>query len=421
MIKSHYVLFTLLLAIAMNTTACHNRATTDQHLSTGDSTVYPQGTFGHDLRFLQQHDSIIVLEENEGRAQVAVSPRYQAKVFTTTAGGLQGQSFGWVNYKAFTAPPDAHMNAYGGENRLWLGPEGGPYSLYFAPGAPMTFDNWKTPAAFDTEKWEVTEQTNKSVTLHKDMQLTNYTGAQLYIGVDRTVEILSMQQIQSTTGATLTANVRAVAYNTLNTLTNKGNSAWTETSGMPCLWMLDMFTPSPSTVIILPFKKNAGTSFNQVATTDYFGPIGTDRLQHTDDVLLLKADGKSRGKIGIKPAYAREMLGSYDAQAEVLTVVLYEPERGAKYLNQEWTINKAPFSGDAVNAYNDGPLADGSQMGPFYEIETVSPAAFLQPGQQLEHRHAVYHFTGPETSLDPIAQQLLGVSIQQVKTAFPQQ
>ena len=23
------------------------------------------------------------------------------------------------------------MNAYGGENRLWLGPEGGKYSLFF--------------------------------------------------------------------------------------------------------------------------------------------------------------------------------------------------------------------------------------------------------------------------------------------------
>ena len=55
------------------------------------------------------------------------------------------------------------------------------------------------------------------------------------------------------------------------------------------------------------------------------------------------------------------------------------------YLNQEWNIIKPPFSGDAVNAYNDGPLADGSQMGPFYEIETVSPAAFLKPGESIRN------------------------------------
>ena len=68
-------------------------------------------------------------------------------------------------------------------------------------------------------------------------------------------------------------------------------------------------------------------------------------------------------------------------------------------------------SGDAVNAYNDGPLANGTQMGPFYELESVSPAAFLKPGQSLAAHHSVFHFTGPEASLDKICRQLLGVPI----------
>jgi hypothetical protein len=71
-----------------------------------------------------------------------------------------------------------------------------------------------------------------------------------------------------------------------------------------------------------------------------------------------------------------------------------------------------------VNAYNDGPLADGSQMGPFYEIESVSPAAFLKPNESLTHKHSVYHFTGNEQALDAIAQKLLGTSINEVKGAF---
>ena len=50
-----------------------------------------------------------------------------------------------------------HMNAYGGENRLWLGPEGGRFSLFFPKGAKMEFANWKTPAAFDREPWRVME------------------------------------------------------------------------------------------------------------------------------------------------------------------------------------------------------------------------------------------------------------------------
>ena len=87
---------------------------------------------------------------------------------------------------------------------------------------------------------------------------------------------------------------------------------------------------------------------------------------------------------------------------------MFDVDSAASYLNQEWKTDTAPYSGDAVNAYNDGPLADGSQMGPFYELESVSPAAFLAPGQNQVHRHSVYHFTGPEAGLFAISRRLLG-------------
>ncbi|MGG5905692.1 DUF6786 family protein, partial [Sphingobacterium daejeonense] len=39
------------------------------------------------------------------------------------------------------------MNAYGGEDRLWLGPEGGPFSLYFENGKEMVYEIWKPPTS----------------------------------------------------------------------------------------------------------------------------------------------------------------------------------------------------------------------------------------------------------------------------------
>jgi hypothetical protein len=102
----------------------------------------------------------------------------------------------------------------------------------------------------------------------------------------------------------------------------------------------------------------------------------------------------------------------------VLTITLFDIDNNAKYLNQEWKTDKPAFSGDAVNAYNDGPLADGKQMGPFYEIESVSPAAFLKPGESLSHQHSVFHFTGNEAALDKICQAVFHVSIDQIKSTF---
>lgn len=404
----------------MMTSSCNN-SNSGQKKSSSDikgDTSFQKGSFGYDLHFLQLHDSVIVLKDNSGESRIIVSPKYQGKVFTSTANGNDGLSIGWVNYKAFSGKPDQHMNAYGGENRFWLGPEGGKFSLFFKPGAKMVFENWKTPSAFDSEPWDVTGKNDQSVTMHKNMDLINYKGTDLKISVDRTVKILPPSIIGNELGLHIDSSVKVVGYETNNVITNTGKNDWTETSGMPCIWILDMFKPSEATVIVVPFKNAAGQSFSKVATTNYFGEIAPDRLKHTEDVLYFKADGKSRGKLGISPLFAKNFAGSYDSKNKLLTIISFDLDSTAKYLNQEWNTTKPSFVGDAVNAYNDGPLADGSQMGPFYEIESVSPAAFLKSGQSFSHKQSVYHFTGDEKSLNNISEKLLGVSLLDIEKAF---
>ena len=400
----------LLATAAAAITSCNNNSD-ESGSSVKAGSAYQPGSFGYDVQFLKQHDSILSLSVAGEPGRVLVSPKYQGKVFTSTAEGDSGKSFGWINYKAFTAPVDAHMNAYGGENRFWLGPEGNKFSLYFEPQKAMVFDNWKTPAAFDTEPWTVELSQPASVMLRKDMTLKNYAGTELHIEAKRAITILNKDQVAAKLGIEPAAGTRSVGYLASNSITNKGDQAWDEQTGMPCIWMLDMFNPSEKTVIAIPYKTGLKDSTSKIATTDYFGQIPADRIRYRNGVLLFRADGKSRGKLGLNPVRARNLAGSYDASAQVLTLIMYDLDPAARYLNQEWNTKKPPFSGDAVNAYNDGPLANGSQMGPFYELESVSPAAFLKPGGTLTHDHYVFHFTGPEQSLDQIAIKVLGISV----------
>lgn len=374
-------------------------------------------TFRYDVDFLQQYDSVVLLSIDDEEAQVLVSPKYQAKVLTSSAGGMNGQSFGWINYKAFTAPVDAHMNGFGGENRFWLGPEGGKFSLFFSKGSAMTFENWKTPEPFDIGAWAVTESSERSVTMQKDMQLQNYAGTVLSISATRTIEILKRSRIAEMIGVEMDDSIKSVAYAALNKITNTGTFSWNESTGMPCIWMLDMLTPSDETVIIVPYRNNPDSSA-RIATTDYFGEISSDRIKYLNNTVLFKADGKKRGKLGLGSTRARPVAGSYDPTAGVLTITMFDMNGGGKYLNQEWNTSKPAFSGDAVNAYNDGPLADGSQMGPFYEIESVSPAAFLAPSESMSHNHFVFHFTGATGKLDKISRKMLGISLAEIKAAF---
>ena len=373
-----------------------------------------KGTFGYDVMFLHGKDSLIVLQSNNEKAKVVLSPKYQGKVFTSTAEGDTGKSFGWINYKAFDVKPDEHMNAYGGEDRLWLGPEGGPFSLFFKPGTKMEFANWHTPAAIDNESWELVSANNTEAVMSKSTEMLNYANTLLKIKLERKVRILDNPETEQMLSIKL-AGTSSVGFSTENTLINNGDKAWDKTTGAPCLWNLDMFTPSPGTVTVVPYKENTtGT----VATTNYFGQIPPDRVKYSKGILLFKADGKSRGKLGLPPNRAKKIAGSYDSLNGVLTITLFDVDSTATYLNQEWRTDRPPFIGDAVNAYNDGPLPTGGQMGPFYEIESVSPAAFLKPGEKLTHRHSVFHFVGEKSALNAIAIKTLGISLNDIQAAF---
>ncbi|OOQ59635.1 DUF6786 family protein [Mucilaginibacter pedocola] len=392
--------------------SCGQNASKQQAAAT-DTANFAKGTFGYDSVFLSSRDSLVIL--SAGNSRVIVSPKYQGKVFTSTADGDTGKSFGWINYKAFDGKPDEHMNAYGGEDRLWLGPEGGPFSLYFKPGTKMEFDNWHTPPAIDNQAWKLVSANGGEATLEKTTEMLNYANTPLKIKLARRIKILNSEDAQKELAITLGSDVKTVAFTTQNAITNTGDKAWDKTTGAPCLWNLDMLTPSDKTVIVIPYNEKAA---GNVATTNYFGQIPPDRVKFDKGILLFKADGKSRGKLGMPPVRTKGVAGSYDAQNNVLTITTFDVHPNETYLNQEWRTDKPPFVGDAVNAYNDGPLANGTQMGPFYELESVSPAAFLKPGEKLVHNHTVYHFTGSRSALNAISFKILAISLDDIQAAF---
>lgn len=405
----------MVASIALLVTSCQESKKMGNSNQDTVNTNYKEGQFGYDLQFLQKYDSVLILSNESGLGQILVSAKYQGKVFTSTADGPDGKSFGWVNYKAFNAPTDPHMNAYGGEDRLWLGPEGGPFSLYFENGKEMVYDNWKTPEAIDTESWNLVSADGSSAKMEKITELKNYAGTVLHIKLNRDIKMLSNSQIESDLGIELNESIKTVGFSTNNIITNIGKDAWTKETGAPCLWSLDMFMPSDSTVILVPYDQSAK---GKIATTDYFGEIDKSRISMKDGVLYFKADGKSRGKLGLSPFRAKTIAGSYDLSNGILTVTKFQVDSSKTYLNQEWTTKKDPFTGDAVNAYNDGPLTDGGQMGPFYEIESVSPAAFLRPTEKLEHSHQVYHFIGDKEQVSLLLNKLFNITVQDIQSAF---
>lgn len=379
------------------------------------------GTYGFDVAFMKAHKmDFVELRDEAGKACLLISPALQGRVMTSSANGEAGKSFGWINYKHISSGKvSEQFNPYGGEERFWLGPEGGPFSIYFPKGKDQSFENWIVPKEIDTVPFDIRSQAPTAVSFAKDFELTNASGTKLEIGVERTVKLLSKIDVEQALAAQLGDSLGFVAYESENILTNRGQSAWNEKNGFLSIWLLCMFNPSEKGVVFVPHKQGSETEMGKVVTDDYFGKVPADRLIQKDGMLFFKVDGKFRSKIGISPQRALPFCGSYDPDNKVLTLLWCSlPEKPMKYVNSKWGKQDDPLSGDAINSYNDGPVADGSIMGPFYEIESSSPAALLSSGEKITHRQRIFHISGSESQLSQLTQKLFGIPVTAVAQAF---
>jgi hypothetical protein len=373
------------------------------------------------VRFVDQHSRLIVLSDDSSGGSIAVWPEKQGRILTSSD-NPKGRSYGWVNQDLIASGKvQQHFNAYGGEDRLWLGPEGGQFSIFFAANAPFDLEHWYTPTPVDTEPFEVVSQTKTSVSLSKEFTLTNYSGTKFDVRVDREVRLLPAEQIWRDLHVAKMTGVKLVGFESANKLTNLATSGWSKSTGLLSLWILGQFNASPSARIILPIREGSNVELGIPVTTDYFGTVPGDRIAIKPSVVIFKADAQYRSKLGLSPQRAKGTLGSYDPENHLLTIVQYtQPEHENDYVNSAWKIQQDPFKGDVANCYNDGPPAPGkAQMGNFYEMESSSPAKVLASHASVEHVHRTIHIVGTEEQLDRIARAALGVSLDQVQLSQP--
>jgi len=373
-----------------------------------------KGTFGYDLQFLKKYHKDLVLlgDESDTGAQIIILPSYQGRVMTSTAEGNGGMSFGWINYELIDSNrEEEHFHAFGGEERFWLGPEGGQFSIYFKKGDPFDFEHWYVPKAIDTEPFILVSASKTEANFQRDISLKNYTGFEFNLRVTRNIRLLSKTEIPLLLGVPISENLQIVGFESNNSITNTGNTPWTKETGLLSIWILSMFNAGDKTRIAIPYKQGNEADLGKIVTDDYFGKVPMDRLKIKNGFIFLNADANYRSKIGISPKRALPILASFDGVNEVLTIAQFSlPEYPADYVNSLWEMQENPFDGDVVNAYNDG-LIDGKQMGKFYELESSSPAATLNVGESVLHLHRTIHLKGNIKELDEITQTLLGIHL----------
>lgn len=383
-----------------------------------EATGFEKGTFGYDVEFLKKHTETIYLSDEEGKAGILICPAYQGRVMTSTLNGNSSLSYGWINYELISSGKLLeHINPFGGEDRLWLGPEGGQFSIFFEEGDPFDLDHWYTPAPLDTEAFDLVLRANDHVQLVKRMGLKNYSGTAFDVLVDRVIRLLPRDAAFLHLNIDPLENLDVVAFQSENSITNTGKKAWEKASGLLSLWNLSMFKASEKTTVIIPLTPSSNPE--AFVNDKYFGKVPGDRMKIKDNVIYFKGDALCRSKIGVNREGTQPILGSYDAENKVLTLVQFTFDRNEEdYINSMWEMQTEPYNGDVVNTYNDGPQESGKQLGNFYELETSSAAAALRPEEKMFHLHRVMHFSGREDELNRLAEQTLGVNLQEAQRIF---
>ncbi|WP_299782477.1 DUF6786 family protein [uncultured Formosa sp.] len=387
-----------------------------------NETNKPSKTYVDDVKFMEDYIDVIQLTDASKQSKVAISAALQGRVMTSSGFGDEGRSYGWINRELFASREiQDHINVFGGEERFWLGPEGGQYSIFFKKGTAFILDDWYAPKLIDLEPFNVKSVSSNKAVFTKEASLINYSGFQFNMAIEREISMLCKADIQKELGLkSLADDIKTVAYQTTNSITNIGTINWKKETGLLSMWMLGMFNHSPYTTILIPFNQGGEAELGQVVNDNYFGKVPADRLVVKEEVMYFKGDGEYRSKIGLSPVRAKNIVGSYDSENGVLTIVKYnKPEGVTDYVNSMWEIQDKPFEGDVINAYNDGAPESGlAPLGPFYELETSSPALALKTKEKGVHVQLTCHIEGDAASLNPIIKALFGITIEDVTNAF---
>ncbi|GAA4236583.1 hypothetical protein GCM10022291_21260 [Postechiella marina] len=360
------------------------------------------------LKVIKQHYNLIELTTNNGASRIAIAPEIQGKILTSSYNGLDGNSNGWLNLEIFNNAP-YNIAAIGGEERLWLGPLGGQYSFYYQNIKPLNENNWKVPNPIGLDGYQLINKSETFVNMQKHMIINNHIDTKFNLLVKRKISILDDSQIKKNLSIQFNKSLKRVAYKTEQSLINTGTNTLKKETGLVSLWSAGMFKGSNKTVVIIPLKDTTITNLYQ-----YMGSLDSTRLYiNKNNVLLFKADGKYRSKIGVPKHLAPKIYGCYAKDLNRLTIVQYLQTNDSLYANSHAKVQEHPYKGEVIPIYNNGTMDYSPALETsFYELESTSAMRELKPNiDTLKHWQSVYHFSGKDVELNKIALKLLNIDL----------
>ncbi|HBT77509.1 MAG TPA: hypothetical protein DEB39_11455 [Planctomycetaceae bacterium] len=410
------------------------------------------------LDYLESKTKVFELYNQLG-ARVAICPEWNGRVMTSTADGIDGDSFGLIRVGDIEAGmSQGPYNFFGGEDQFTLSPEGGPFSLYYAVDpdeSAIRKNQVAIPVGFTEDAFEVDRGTQgSSLRMRRTIRMRNLAGAQFDLDVFRTARLTADHELVAIFGDTVAAvlgqqDLSYVSYQTSTSIINRG-APIAKSSGLVSIRARSMFNSTANHVILVPFKPGEEERFGSAVCVDFFGMPPRGRLRILPEVALLCANGKYRCQIGVSRKRVLPYLGAVDFRNGVLTLVTFNLPQSPmeyEYLSNEYceTVSNttcdfirtreyyleqmlanpseetAPlYAGEVVRAYSNGPSGPNDRSTcPFYEFNTFSPAFELQRSEMISHHQYTTHINADRLTLEFLLRSLLNADFESVYQTMP--
>ncbi len=378
---------------------------------------YKMWSFGQELAFFSEY-GVQVMLLGEGDSLVCVSPEWQARVMTSTFAGADGPSIGWINRPLIAFKKDDLRTAQaGGEDRFWVGPGTGEFSIFEQTGGLYEGGERSAPPELSSEPWKLVDSSKTRARFEKDFNFENSRGIKVHAKAEREISVLNRKNVSEILGIEIPNSVTLVAYQSFNKLKNVGNEDWSPRGGMVNISVQSCYNANRSVNVFVPYVRGDLSKLGNIVTDDFYGSSAEGRLFIENSYIRFKADGRALSGIGISPERSEGIVLSYDMKNNILTVVLYiRPLDVMTYMPSLWRRSDLSGNGDAIGVFNNGPRGQGDfGADSFYEISTNSPALALKSGKSQFHIQRTFHFTGSEYDLGIIAYKLAGITMQQLR------
>lgn len=354
-------------------------------------------------------DPVILRGDISGRI-VVLAPTLMGRVMCCGFDGEEGASNGYVLEEqlreGFSKSGEGAWNNFGGEERLWFGPDGGAFGLQFKPG-PQIYENYFLPPAMNDQQYELFRTDEKSATFGTTLQMTNVAGHRICLKITREVSILERSPYEAGS-----RTLECVGFVSKTTAENVGDEPLTRQTGPFYLWTPGQFDCSDHTIIMAPIQAGNVEERGEPFCMDYipkvcpggkmderFWSIGEDRV-------LIKASGRAQTKIDFWKRRSLGRLGAVDLEKAVLTCVDVAVYDDMDYAAGYWLpYDGDPYDGAVMSVFVLAGDIHTQGIPLFYELEGMSPALFLAPGESFCHESRTAHLRGERRALATVCER----------------